>query len=143
MKTIERVRAVIADALYADLDKVTPTAILMADLGAESIDFLDIMFRLEKEFNIRLPRGEIEQKARGQLSEAEFAVEGRITDAGLSNLRAMMPEVPAGAFKANLHLREIPSLFTVGTFARMVQEQLDLEAGANVSATADNALPLS
>lgn len=143
MKTIERVRAVIADALYADLDKVTPTAILMADLGAESIDFLDIMFRLEKEFNIRLPRGEIEQKARGQLSDAEFAVEGRITEAGLSNLRAMMPEVPAAAFKPNLHLREIPTLFTVGTFARMVQEQLDLEAGVNVSTTADTALPLS
>ena len=143
MKTIEQVRAVIADALYVDLDRVVPTAILMADLGAESIDFLDIMFRLEKEFNIRLPRGEIEQKARGQLSEAEFAVEGRITDAGLCNLRKMMPEVPEVAFKANLHLREIPSLFTVQTFARMVQEQLDLEAGIVAPSTDDIAAPLS
>jgi len=55
----------------------------------------------------------------------------------------MMPEVPAAAFKVNLHLREIPSLFTVGTFARMVQEQLDLEVGVNVSSTADTAVPLS
>ncbi|MEN9836010.1 MAG: acyl carrier protein [Pseudomonadota bacterium] len=124
MNNLDRVRAVIADALYVDLEQVEPGANLMADLGAESIDFLDIMFRLEKEFNIKLPRGEIEQKARGQLSEAEFAVDGRLTDAGLANLRAMLPEVKETAFRPGLHLREIPTLFTVQTFVRMVGEQL-------------------
>jgi acyl carrier protein len=125
MKTVDKVRAIIADALYVDLDKVTPTANLMADLGAESIDFLDIMFRLEKDFDIKLPRGEIEQKARGNLSEAEFAVDGRLTPAGLVNLRQMLPEVNESAFKPGLHLREIPSLFTVETFVRMVNQQLN------------------
>lgn len=124
MNNLDRVRAVIADALYVDLEQVEPQANLMADLGAESIDFLDIMFRLEKEFNIKLPRGEVEQKARGQLSDAEFAVEGRLTEAGLANLKAMLPEVKAEAFRPGLHLREIPTLFTVQTFVRMVEEQL-------------------
>ncbi len=141
MNTVDRVRAVIADALYVDLEQVEPSANLMADLGAESIDFLDIMFRLEKEFNIKLPRGEIEQKARGQLSDAEFAVDGRLTDAGLANLRSMLPEVKDTAFRPGLHLREIPTLFTVQTFVRMVDERL--VAGDGVLPTGGTERPAS
>lgn len=124
MKNLDRVRKVIAEALYLDAAQVTPDASLMKDLGAESIDFLDIMFRLEKEFAIKMPKGEIERRAKGDLSDAEFAVEGKLTDKALARLKQMMPEVEAGAIKAGLHMRDIPSLFTVATFVRMVDQQL-------------------
>ena len=115
MKTLERVQKVIAEALYIDLEEVTPNASLMKDLGAESIDFLDIMFRLEKEFAIKMPKGEIERRARGGLSDAEFAVDGKLTDKALARIREQMPEVNAEALKPGLHLRDVPSLFTVTT----------------------------
>jgi acyl carrier protein len=124
MKSLDRVRAVIADALYVDVADVTKDSLLMKDLGAESIDFLDIMFRLEKEFGIKLPKGDIERRARGGLSEAEFAADGKLTPAALANLKAMMPEVDPGLIRPGLLLRDIPSLFTVLTFARMVDLQL-------------------
>lgn len=129
MKNLDRVRAVVAEALYLDLEEVQAKSNLMKDLGAESIDFLDIMFRLEKEFSIKLPKGEIEKKARGDLSDADFAVEGKLTDQALARVRAMMPEIGADAIKPGLMVRDIPGLFTVETFARMVDQQLFGESG--------------
>lgn len=131
MSTLERVRAVIADALYLDVEEIKADSILMADLGAESIDFLDIMFRLEKEFEITLPKGDIEKKARGGLSDAEYAVEGKLTDAALNNLRAMLPEVGPDAIRSGLTVRELPSLFTVETFVRMVDEKLAAQGSSS------------
>ncbi len=133
MTTLDRVRAVIADALYVDLDEVHADSVLMADLGAESIDFLDIMFRLEKEFSITLPKGDIEKKARGGLSDEQYAVEGKLTEAALQNLRALLPEVGPESIRPGLTVRELPSLFTVATFARMVDEKLGV---ASTSSTA-------
>jgi acyl carrier protein len=121
--TAERVQAIIADALYLDASEVTPESTLMKDLGAESIDFLDIVFRLEKEFSIKLPKGDIERRARGSLSEDEFAIDGRLTPRALEQLQRVMPEVDPAALKAGFLLRDIPSLFTVKTFSRMVDEQ--------------------
>ena len=129
MKVLDRVRAVVADALYLDVDDVSPTSTLMKELGAESIDFLDIMFRLEKEFSIKLPKGEVERQARGGLSDAEFAVDGKLTERALGNLRAMLPEVEPDAIRPGLLARDIPTLFTVTTFARMVEQQLFGTAG--------------
>jgi len=124
MKVQDRVKAVIADALYLDADEVTRESSLMKDLGAESIDFLDIMFRLEKEFSIKLPKGDIEKRARGGLSDEQFAVDGKLTPAAIASIKAAMPEVNPGEFGRNLLVRDIPSLFTVATFERMVNEQL-------------------
>lgn len=124
MKVLERVRAVVADALYLDADEVQRESSLMKDLGAESIDFLDIVFRLEKEFGIKLPKGDIERKARGGLSEADFAVDGKLTPAGMESVKKAMPEVNPTEFARPLLVRDIPSLFTVATFERMVSEQL-------------------
>lgn len=134
MKNLDRVRKVISEALYLDAGQVTADASLMKDLGAESIDFLDIMFRLEKEFSIKMPKGEIERRAKGDLSDAEFAVDGKLTEKALARLREMMPESDVASIKPGLHMRDIPSLFTVATFARMVDQQLfgtdDIPQGA-------------
>jgi acyl carrier protein len=124
MNTLEKVQAVIADALYVDVAEVTADASLMQDLGAESIDFLDIIFRLEKEFGIKMPKGEIEKRARGTLSDDEFAINGRLTEAALRQVKHSMPEVNSENIRAGLMLRDIPSLFTVQTFVRMVEQQL-------------------
>jgi acyl carrier protein len=120
----EKVQAVVADALYRDADQVTLESNLMRDLGAESIDFLDIIFRLEKEFSIKIPKGDIERRAKGKLTDEEFAVNGRLTDAALAQVRSLLSELNPADIKAGLLVRDIPSLFTVQTFVRMVEEQM-------------------
>ena len=122
---LERIQAIIADALYLEPAEVTRNSNLVRDLGAESIDFLDIIFRLEKEFSVKLPRGDMEKKARGGLTDEEFAINGVLQAKGLERMRKMMPEIEADAFKPGLNLRELPSLFTVATFERLVNEQLN------------------
>jgi len=121
---LEKVQAIIADALYVEKDEVVREASLMKDLGAESIDFLDIVFRLEKEFGIKLPKGDAERRARGNLTDDEFAINGLLQEKGLACLRAAMPEVDPTVIKHGLYVRDIPSLFTVATFERMAKEQL-------------------
>ena len=122
--TASRVQAVIADALYLEPSEITLDASLMKDLGAESIDFLDIIFRLEKDFSVKLPKGEIERRARGGLSDEQYAVDGRLTPQALEQIHKAMPEVDASELKTGLLVRDIPSLFTVATFVRLVDEQL-------------------
>jgi acyl carrier protein len=121
---LEKIKEIIADALYVDVADVQAETNLMRDLNAESIDFLDIVFRVEKEFGIKIPKGEIERRARGSLSDEQFAVNGLLTEAGLVQLRMAMPEVEADEIKSGLYLRDIASLFRVATFERMVREQL-------------------
>ena len=146
MNVSDRVKAVVADALYLEADEVKRESSLMKDLGAESIDFLDIVFRLEKEFSIKLPKGEIEKRARGGLSEAEFSVDGKLTPEALVAIQRAMPEVNAANLKKGMLLRDIPSLFTVSTFERMVNEQLFgsvPEAEAGKAAVRPDAFPAS
>ena len=84
----------IADALGCELDEVKRDASLIDDLGAESIDFLDLVFRLERAFKVKIPRGKIVEDARGDLPEAEFEQKGVVTEAGIARLRTFLAEVP-------------------------------------------------
>jgi acyl carrier protein len=122
--TFEKIQDIIVEALYCEKEQVTRDANLMADLGAESIDFLDIVFRLEKTFGIKLPKGEVEQRARGNLADGEFEVQGVLQEKGLARLRTIMPEVAPEKIKNGLRVKDIPTLFSVATFERMVLEQL-------------------
>ncbi|MBK9035401.1 MAG: acyl carrier protein [Myxococcales bacterium] len=115
----DRVRAIIATSLGKDPDQVELAAALMEDLGAESLDMLDIVFGIEREFGIEITRGEMERAARGDMTDDEFAPGGVISDAGLTRLRELMPEA-AHRITAGLRAREILALFTVQTFANMV-----------------------
>ena len=110
----------IADALGCDLDEVKPDASLIDDLGAESIDFLDLVFRLERAFKVKIPRGKIVEDARGDLTEAAFEQKGVVTDAGLTTLRSFLSEVPAERIKSPMKVADIPRLFTPETFAKLV-----------------------
>src|SRR5436305_326298 len=98
MGVYPKVSEVIADALACDEEKVKPDASLIEDLGAESIDFLDIVFRLERTFKVKIPRGKLIEDARGSLSESEFEKGGVVSDAGLARLKTFLSEVPAERF---------------------------------------------
>jgi len=115
-----KVADTIADALGCDLDEVKRDSSLINDLGAESIDFLDLVFRLERAFKIKIPRGKIVEDSRGALSEAEFEQKGVVTERGLAQLRAFLAEVPADRFRTPLKVAEIPRLFTAETFCKLV-----------------------
>lgn len=115
-----KVRGIVADVLVIDEDDVQLNSRLISDLGAESIDFLDLVFQLEKEFSVKIPRGQLEKNARGELTEDEFEKNGVITPAGLESLKRYLSEVPASEFKASMKVNEIPWLFTVETFCKLV-----------------------
>ncbi len=115
-----RVAEIIADALAREVGELRLDSRLIEDLGAESIDFLDIVFQLEQGFGLRIPRGQILDDARGPLSHEEFQQDGVITDAGLTRLRAVLSEVPAAAIAAGLRIDDVAWLFTVETFCKVV-----------------------
>ena len=115
-----KVAEVIADALGCEVEDVKPDSSLIEDLDAESIDFLDLVFRLERAFKVKIPRGKIVEDARGDLSEAEFEQKGIVTPAGLERLRTFLSEVPADRFKTPLKAADIPRLFTPETFCKLV-----------------------
>ncbi len=115
-----QVASIIADVLVVDEAEVELNKRLIEDLGAESIDFLDLIFQLEKTFNVKIPRGQIEKDARGQLSDAEFEQNGVITEKGLTALKNYLSEIPKANFKQGLKTNEIPTLFTVETMCKLV-----------------------
>ena len=89
------VAATMADALGCDVEDIKPNVSLIEGLDAESIDFLDMVFRLERAFKIKIPRGKIVENARGTLTEAEFEQKGIVTDTGMAQLKSYLSEVPA------------------------------------------------
>ena len=125
-----KVREIIADVLVIDEEEILKNSRLIADLGAESIDFLDLVFQLEKEFGIKIPRGQLEKNARGDLAEDEFEKGGVLTPKGMQVLKNYLNEVPGEYFKANLKVNEIPMLFTVETFCKLVISALDEQTAA-------------
>lgn len=115
-----KVQAIVADVLVIDEDDISLNSRLIGDLGAESIDFLDLVFQLEKEFDIKIPRGQLEKNARGQLAEDEFEQGGILTEKGTVALKNYLSEVPEDQFKSGMKVNEIPMLFTVETFCKLI-----------------------
>jgi acyl carrier protein len=124
-----RVARVLVESLNADEDDLKPTATLQRDLGAESIDFLDIVFRLEREFGIQIPRGELfpESVFRG---DPEFVSEGLVTDRGIDELRSRMPYADLSGIDRDRRLSAVPDLFTVDLITRYIGRKLNQGAGA-------------
>lgn len=124
-----RVRQAFADALGLGLDEVQFESAILGDLGAESLDLLDIAFRLERAFDIRIPRGGIEATSKQGLAEGEvYEVGGVLTRAALERLAEAMPEVPREAFRDGLKVSEVATLLRVGTFYNVVQGLLAQKA---------------
>ena len=115
-----KVAETMADALGCDVEDIKPKVSLIEGLDAESIDFLDMVFRLERAFKIKIPRGKIVENARGDLPESEFEEKGIVTEKGLAQLKAYLSEVPPERFKTPLKAADIPRLFTPETFCKLV-----------------------
>jgi len=115
-----KVQGVLVDALGVDDEQVKPDARLKQDLGAESIDFLDIVFRLEKAFGIKIPRGELVPE--NVLTDPNYVQNGRVTPSGMTELKKRMPYVDLTEFEKNPQVDQLP--FTVDAVVKYVQSKL-------------------
>jgi acyl carrier protein len=115
-----QVQEVLVDALGVDDDEVTNDATLMGDLGAESIDFLDIVFRLEKAFGIKIPREEL-FPAENLMNNSEFVANGKLTEKGLTELRNSMPHTDLSSFEKDPDINKLGDLFTVNSVVNFVE----------------------
>jgi acyl carrier protein len=122
-EVFDKVRETLVDALGVDDDEVTPQATLIGDLGAESIDFLDIVFRLEKNFEIRIPRGELFPENIAS-AESGFVKDGVVTEAGIAELKQRMPHADVAKFAADPKVENIQDLFTVGMICKFLEAKL-------------------
>jgi acyl carrier protein len=121
---LQQVQEVLVDALGVDDDEVTTEATLMGDLGAESIDFLDIVFRLEKTFGIKIPREEL-FPAESLMNNSDFVHNGKLTDKGLTELRQKMPHTNLTDFEKDPDINKIADLFTVDAIINYVENKLN------------------
>ena len=124
-QVMEQVRTVMVDALGVDDDEVKPEATLMGDLGAESIDFLDIVFRLEKAFGIKILREEL-FPAETLMNNPEFVANGKLTTKGLAELKAKMPHTDISEFAKNPEVSKLADLFTVGMIVNFVESKMNV-----------------
>lgn len=121
-EVFEKVREALVDALAVDDAEVTPEATMVGDLGAESIDFLDIVYRLEKAFNISISRGELFPD--DILTNAEYVSDGRVTAIGLAQLKNRMPFADLSKFEQNPLVQDFGNLLTVQDLCNYVQTKL-------------------
>lgn len=122
----EKIKTCLVEALGVDEDEVTPEATLVGDLGAESIDFLDIVFRLEKAFNIKIPRGELFPE--DILTNSEYVKDGKVTPEGIMQLRQRMPFADLSNFETNPNVKDFANMLTVQDMARYVESKVGVEA---------------
>lgn len=125
-EVFEKVQAALVDALGVDDDEVTEDATLVGDLGAESIDFLDIVFRLEKAFGIEIPRSELFPE--DILTSSEYVSDGIVTDVGLAELKKRMPFVDLSKFEQKPEVQEFGNLLTVSDMCRYVGSKVGVTA---------------
>jgi acyl carrier protein len=128
-----KVTSVLVEALNVDEEDITPAATLQGDLGAESIDFLDIVFRLEREFDVKIPRGELFPDAIFQ-GHPDLVQEGTVTEKGMRELRERMPFADLDGFERDRRLSAVPDLFTVDLIARYIGWKLAPSVGAGATA---------
>ena len=117
-----KVRDVLVDALAVDDEEVTATASLINDLGAESIDFLDIVFKLEQAFGIKIAQGELFPE--GVTQDPKFVKDGMVTAEGLVAMKAKLPHVDFAGFEKDPRISKVASVFTVDTIVKFVEGKL-------------------
>ncbi len=124
-EVFEKVQTALIDALAVDEEEVVLEATMIGDLGAESIDFLDIVFRLEKAFDIEIPRAEL--SAEDILTNEEYVQDGKVNAAGLEELKKRMPYINLSKFEENPAVQAFGSLLTVGDLCRYIESKVGAE----------------
>lgn|SRR5262249_48868574 len=119
----EAVKEAIVGALGVDEDEVTPDATIFDDLGAESIDLLDVLFRIERSTGVKIQAADIGEYIQGGISDEEFGNEGIVSEKGLEQLKKVMPQIDTAALQGNLQAEQVITLFTVQNLADLVNEK--------------------
>ncbi len=122
-----KIKEILADAMGVDETDVTPEATLRGDLGAESIDFLDIVFRLEQAFGIKIQQGELFPDSLAQ--DPDFVQDGKVTARGVAAIKEKLPHVDLSRFEQDPQVTKIGDIFTVEALVRFVQNKLATKAG--------------
>lgn len=122
----KKVQGVLVDALGVDEEEVTPKAVIRDDLGAESIDFLDVVFRLEKTFGIKIPRGEMMPE--NLANDPNVVQDGKVTPAGIAELKKRMPHSDFSEFEKDPQVDNMSKLFTVDAIVNYVEGKLNAAA---------------
>ncbi|GAB5495552.1 MAG: acyl carrier protein [Phycisphaerales bacterium] len=121
-EVFEKVQEVLVDALAVDDDEVTPEATLTSDLGAESIDFLDIVFKLEQSFGFKIEQGELFPDNVTQ--DPEFVQNGKVTDKGMQTLKERLPHADFSKLEENPDVTKVGEIFTVDALVKFVERKL-------------------
>lgn len=121
-EVFEKVQAALVEALGVDDDEVTPEATMVGDLGAESIDFLDIVFKLEKAFGIEIPREELFPD--DILTNSQYVQDGKVTGAGIAELKSRLPWADLRKFEQNPRVQDFGNLLTVNDLCNYVSTKL-------------------
>jgi acyl carrier protein len=128
---LDLVREAVADALGLDEEEVTPDATIVSDLGAESIDLLDILFRIERKSGVKVQAGDLGDAIQGDIPDEEFGDESEIVTAvGLAHMKTVMPQIDTETLAGKLHAEQVMSLFTVENLAGVVAAKATADAAA-------------
>ncbi len=125
----ERLKPLLVEVLGVAAEKILPDSVLVADLGAESIDLLDLSFRIEDTFKVAIESNELEREASKRMAGGVYEKDGRLTDAALVELRQALPELPAGKLVKGLRKADLPSLLTVRFFVKLIARKLGEKEG--------------
>lgn len=125
--TLEAVRAAVAEAVGIDETEAEPNATVLGDLGAESIDLLDILFRIERKVGVKISANEIAELLQGELSDEEWeGADGVITEKGLVQLESVLPQIDRAALAGKLTADDVMTLFTVQNLADMAAARAEV-----------------
>lgn len=122
------VKECLAECIGADPAAVRPDATIIGDLGADSLDLLDLVFSLERKFKIKIKQGDIERMAREGIPPEEFERSGTLLPRGVERLRTILAEVPPERLQEGMALANIPYLFTVETFVKIIERAVAAKA---------------
>ncbi len=125
----ERLKPLLVEVLGVTPEKIRPESVLVGDLGAESIDLLDLSFRIEETFNVTIESNEIECEASKRLPGGVFEKNGRLTDEALAEIRKALPELDRGKLVSGLRKMDLPTLLTVEFFVKLIARKLTQKAG--------------
>jgi acyl carrier protein len=131
---LEKLKPLLVEVLGVRPDQIHPHSELVTHLGAESIDLLDLTFRIEETFQVRIEANELEREAIKQLPGGVFEKDGKLTEEALAELRRAAPELDPAKLVAGLRKADLPALLTVGFFVSLIQRKLSLNPAGGTHA---------
>jgi acyl carrier protein len=130
----EELKPVLVEVLGVAPETIRLESVLVSDLGAESIDLLDLSFRIEEKFQVRIEANEIEREARKRLPSGAYEKDGYLTEAALDEIRKSLPELDGGKLVKGLRKMDLPALLTVSFFVHLIARKLEGKAEGAVHA---------